>query len=366
MAKVGNFADTKATKQVPSWMMTRFSGKRVRVVTRLVFWGGVAAFTIGAVSWMTMMPEKSATRPLAEPTDIERALAERLEADVHALAGDIGERNMDRRGAMARAVDWIERQMADAGYRPERRDYELTGAGNPRFAGDTATNLIAEKPGSKYPDEIVIVGAHYDTVPGSPGANDNASAVAVMLALAEWFADRPQARTLRFVAFANEEPPFYLGEDMGSYAYARQRREAGEAILAMMALDGLGHFSTEAGSQQFPAPGLGLAYPDRADFIAFVTRMRDRPLLHRALGTFRQNASIPSEGAALPSIIPGVGWSDHWSFWQHGYPAFLVTDTLPYRDPHYHSPLDTPDRLDYLGMARVAEGLKAVVKRLAE
>ncbi len=316
--------------------------------------------------WMLAMPGSSARPPLPEPTVSERALAVSLEADVRALAEGIGERNMHRAGSLDEAAAWIEARMRAAGYRPQRRSYRLSSTGMSRHAGRTADNLVAELPGTERPDEIVVIGAHYDTVPGSPGANDNASGVAVLLALAEAFADRPRPRTVRFVAFANEEPPFYLTPDMGSHAYARQSREQGERISAMMALDGLGYFSDASGSQHYPAPGLGLLYPDAGSFIGFVTRFRDAGLLRRALGAFRGQATLPSEGAALPGFIPGVGWSDHWSFWRHGYPAFLVTDTLPFRDPHYHSPGDTPERLDFERMARVAEGLKAVVIRLAE
>ncbi len=336
--------------------------KRILIVARIGFWVAVIVLLAGSVSWMTIMTGKSVSEPLAEPTQLEREWAARLERDVHMLAGEIGERNMGTPGSMDRTVEWLDQRLIESGLNPAHHEYTLIGSGH---AGETAVNVIGEIPGTSRAEELVVVGAHYDSVPGSPGANDNASAVAVVLALADWFSERPQARTLRFVIFANEEPPFYLSADMGSHAYAADLRDTDEQVTAMMALDGLGFFSTESGSQQFPAPGLGLAYSNRAEFIAFVTRMRNRSVLTDALGAFRSKASIPSEGAALPSFLPGVGWSDHWSFWQHGYPAFLVTDTLPFRDPHYHSPADTPERLDYERMARVAVGLKAVVQELA-
>ena len=332
-------------------------------------WGvriGVLLLLFLSALWMLAMPGSSARPPLPEPSAELRDLAVRLEADVRALAEEIGERNLHWTGSLDEAADWIETRLRAAGYAPRRQSYELSGAGMSRYAGRTADNLIAELPGTERPEEIVIVGAHYDTVPGSPGANDNASGVAVLLALATKFAERPQPCTVRFVAFANEEPPFYLTRDMGSYAYARECRQRGERILAMMALDGLGKFSDQPGSQQYPVPGLQLRYPRAANFIGFVTRFRDGGLLRRALRAFREQATIPSDGAALPAFLPGVGWSDHWSFWQHGYSAFLVTDTLPFRDPHYHTPRDTPERLDFDRMARVAQGLEAVVQRLAE
>ncbi len=327
---------------------------------------GVLLLLLLNAVWMLAMPGSSARAPLPEATAELRLLASDLESDVRALSEGIGERNLHCPGSLDEAADWIEARLRAAGYVPQRQRYELSGDSIPRYAGHTADNLVAELPGRVRPEEIVIVGAHYDTVPGSPGANDNGSGVAVLLALAARFAERPQPRTVRFVAFANEEPPFYQTRDMGSHAYARESRRRGEPIIAMIALDGLGKFSDQPGSQQYPVPGLQLRYPRAGNFIGLITRFRDARLLRRALAAFREQATVPSEGAALPAWLPGVGWSDHWSFWVHGYPAFLVTDTLPFRDPHYHTSRDTPERLDYDRMARVTEGLEAVIRRLAE
>lgn len=335
-------------------------------VAGLVALGMFALLVVAAGAWMMRMPGSSIEAPLPEPTAAERALAASLEEHVRALAADIGERNLYTRDSMAEATAYIEARMRTAGYEPERHGYGLSGVSADYLAGRSADNLIAELPGTERPDEVVVVGAHYDTVANSPGADDNASGVATLLALARWFRERPQARSLRFVAFANEEPPFFQTADMGSHAYAARSRRRGERITAMVSLDGLGYFADAPGTQEFPAAGFDLVYPDRGHFIGFVTRMSDAPLLRRAIGAFRARATIPSEGAALPGTLPGIGWSDHWSFWQHDYPAFMVTDTLPFRYPHYHSSGDTPERLDYERMARVAEGLKAVVAQLAK
>lgn len=327
---------------------------------------GLALVAIGAGALMVAMPGTSVREPLAEATTREQALAPRLETHVRALAGDIGERNLRHREALEAAAAYIEAQLRDAGYEPERHGYRLSGASSDAYAGFTADNVIAELPGTERPEEIVVIGAHYDTIAGSPGADDNTSGVAALLELAQAFRDRPQPRTLRFVAFANEEPPYFRTEDMGSHAYAAQSRERGDDITAMMALDGIGYFTDAPESQQFPIPGPGLIYPNRGTFIGFISRIGDARLVKRAIGAFREQATIPSEGAALPGGLPGVGWSDHWAFWQHDYPAFLVTDTLPYRYPHYHTSADTPDKLDYLRLARVTVGLEAVVGRLSE
>lgn len=332
-----------------------------------VLWIIVLVAVVLAVSlaWTAWMPGSSIKGALPALTEQERDLAGRLEADVRALSVDIGERNAFTPGSMSRTVDWIDGRLREAGYTPERHAYQLGDGAPPSLAGREAENLVAEIPGTAKPEEVLVIGAHYDSVTGSPGANDNASAVAALLALAEWFRERPQARTVRFVAFANEEPPFFMSGDMGSQAYASSTRQRGERIGAMMSMDGIAYFSDEPGSQRYPAPGLDFIYSSRGNFIGFVTRSRDANLLRDAIGAFRRQASVPSEGAALPGWLPGVSWSDHWAFWQHDYPAFLVTDTLPFRDPHYHTPGDTAERLDYQRLARVVHGLKAVVARLA-
>lgn len=342
------------------------SGMRRLVVAVLAALAALVLLATAVGAWMTYMPGSSIGEPLPEPTAVERALAASLEDHVRALAADIGERNIYTDGSMAAATAYIEARMRAAGYDPERHGYTLTGMSSEYLAGRDADNLVAAVPGTERPHEVIVVGAHYDTVIASPGADDNASGVAALLALARWFRERPQARTLRFVAFANEEPPFFQTGDMGGHAYAARSRHRDERIAAMLSLDGIGYFTDEPGTQEFPAPGIDLAYPDRGHFIGFVTRMSDATLLRRAVGAFREHATIPSEGAAMPGTLPGVGWSDHWSFWQHDYPAFMVTDTLPFRYPHYHSSADIPERLDYQRMARVVEGLKAVIARLGE
>ena len=206
------------------------------------------------------------------------------------------------------------------------------------------------------------MGAHYDTVPGSPGADDNASGVAVLIELAGMLA--AERLPIRFVAFANEEMPYFLTAEMGSVAWAKRARERGEPVRAMFSLEMLGYYRDAPGSQSYPAP-LGLFYPDRADFVAFVGDLGARALVRDALSKFRKNAGFPSEGVAAPALIPGVSWSDHWSFRQHGFAAVMLTDTAFYRYPHYHLPSDTPEKLDYERMARVTLGLAAMLRDLA-
>jgi Zn-dependent M28 family amino/carboxypeptidase len=211
----------------------------------------------------------------------------------------------------------------------------------------------------------VIVGAHYDTAPGgTPGANDNASGTAAALALASRLAGARHRLPIRIVLFANEEPPYYRGRTMGSLQYAAGCRKRGEDVRAMLSLETIGFYSEEPGSQHYPPP-LHLLYPDRGNFIAFVGNLASRALVRDAVQRFRTHARFPSEGAALPDALPGIGWSDHWSFWQFGYPALMVTDTALFRDPNYHERSDVVENLDFERLARVVAGLQRVIEELA-
>jgi hypothetical protein len=278
-----------------------------------------------------------------------------LVADVQKLAGEIGERNMQRYPQLNAAADFIEDSFSRAGLRTRRDSYELDGR--------ACHNIEAEIPGAR--PEIVVIGAHYDSVFGSSGANDNGSGVAAMLALARRFAGKPAGQTLRFVAFVNEEPPYFQTGQMGSLVYARRCKARGDQISAMISLETMGYFSDAPRSQSYPSLGIRPFYPSTGNFIGFVGNIRSRALLHRAILLFRQQAKLPSEGGALPSFLPGVGWSDQWAFWQCGYPAFMITDTAPFRYPHYHEATDTPDKLDYDRFALVVSGLEKVIEELA-
>jgi len=298
------------------------------------------------------MPGENISRsvPLS-PEEI--TLRDELRADVQTLAGEIGERNMTRYPQLNAAADFIENSFSHAGLVPRRDTYDLHG----RACHNIETEIGAHP-------EILLVGAHYDSVFGSPGANDNGSGVAAMLALARRFAQKPAQHTLRFVAFVNEEPPYFLTEQMGSFVYAGRCRARGDQISAMISLETIGYFSDAPHSQTYPSLGLGFFYPTVGNFIGFVGNVRSRSLLRRAIALFRKHARVPSEGAALPSFIPGVSWSDQWAFWQHGYAGIMITDTAPFRYPHYHSATDTPDRLDYDRFALVVSGMQKVIEEL--
>ncbi len=276
-------------------------------------------------------------------------------ADVQKLAIEIGPRNLDRYDKLRAAADFIEQSFIQAGCKPTRQRYTVE--------EKACDNIEVELPGASA--DIVVVGGHYDTVMGSPGANDNASGVAGTLALARRFAHSKPQRTIRFVAFVNEEPMHFQTATMGSLVYAKACRSRGDKIVAMISLETIGCYLHEEGSQTYPLPVLNKIYPTRGDYIGFIGNTASSALIKKAIRSFRTHASFPSEGAAMFEWIPGVGWSDQWAFWRHGYPGIMVTDTAPFRYAHYHAASDTPDKLDFDSMARVVDGVEKVVADLA-
>lgn len=293
----------------------------------------------------------------ATKRDPTTRLASRLRSHVVALAGEIGERHVGRPEALHAAEALIARQFAALGYAVARQVYVA--------AGVESANLEVAVPGGARASEIVLVGAHYDTVPGSPGADDNASGVAGLIEIARELREARPARTVKLVAFVNEEPPFFYFGEMGSRVYARAARRRGDDIRVMLSLEMLGCYSDAAGSQSYP-PLLGYFYPDAGNFIAFVSNVRSRRALREVVSAFKGTSDFPAEKLASPGIVPGVSWSDQLSFWREGYPGIMVTDTAFYRYRHYHQPTDTPERLDYARMASVVAGLAKAVLALAD
>ena len=302
-----------------------------------------------ALAWRSMlaMPGRSWSGPLPPLTDAQRALAAELRRDVLALCA--GEpRSVPE--TLAPAAAYIERELVAAGYAPARQH---TGEGD---------NIEAEVRGESK--ELVIIGAHYDTVDESIGADDNASGVAGVLALARRLVHAHPKRTLRFVFFVAEEPPNFKSASMGSYQYAKRCHNRDEHVVAMLSIESIGYYDTRPHSQLYP-PFLASFFPSTGDFIGFAGNSGSRGLVRACIGAFRAHAKFPSEGAAVPELIEEIGWSDQWSFWQFGWPALMVTDTAPFRNPHYHTASDTPETVDYERTARVVEGLLAVVSHQA-
>jgi hypothetical protein len=316
-----------------------------------------AGVLLGATGCLTtVMPGQSHRGTLPASTVEENDVASELRRHVEQLAGAIGERNVRRSAALRAAARYIEAELRSYGYAVEEQGFAA--------GGIDVRNLEAELRGTKQAARILVVGGHYDSAPGTPGANDNGSGVAATLLLARRFAGQPQAQTIRFVFWVNEEPPFFQTDLMGSVVYARRCRERQEPIAGVLSLETLGYYTDARGTQHYPNAIRG-DYPDQGNFVTFVSNRSSRELLERAVATFRRSTSFPAEGLAAPSWIDGVGWSDHWAFWKEGYPGVMVTDTAPFRYRHYHRRSDTPDQLVYDRFARVVLGVERVVRELA-
>lgn len=271
-----------------------------------------------------------------------------------ALSKEIGERSFFRFDNLEKAARYIEKEFNEIGYSVEKQNYSVE--------GKTVTNLIVQKQGLENIDEVIVIGAHYDTVYGSPGADDNASGVAGLLELARLWKGTKGKKTVRFVAFTLEEPPFYKTDFMGSRVYAKSVEK--ENITAMFCLEMLGYYTSQEKSQDYSLPLMNTIYPHKGDFIAVVGNLSSRSLVKRTEELFKKNSSVPVESLSSFEFVTGVDFSDHSSFWEVGFPAVMITDTAFYRNSHYHDASDKPDTLDYPTFALTVQGLYYVLLAL--
>lgn len=282
---------------------------------------------------------------MPDPAILE--IKDNLKRHVQALAGGVGERSFVNHENLERAASYIETEFKNLGYAVEKQTYHVD--------GQSFSNLIAQKTGRNNPEQIIIVGAHYDTVTGSPGADDNASGVAGLLEMARLWQEETGNKTVRFVAFTLEEPPFYKTALMGSRVYAQSVKA--DNITAMICLEMLGVYTVREKSQDYPLPLMGMIYPDKGNFIAVVGNLASRSLVKTVERVVTKNCSTPVESLSTFDFVTGVDFSDHASFWEIGVPAVMVTDTAFYRNPHYHAESDLPDTLDYPTFAQTVWGL---------
>jgi Peptidase family M28 len=313
------------------------------------------AAAYGALHYMTGVPGRSHRGPLPPLSQEERALAGVLKRHIETIAAR--EHNIRHYDELEKAARYIEATLASYGHSVRRQAF---------FVDDKAVRNIdvAIEPRADIADpEVVVVGAHYDSVAGAPGANDNGSGVAAVIELARLLRDRAGTgtRRIRLVLFVNEEPPYFKTADMGSLHYARALAERRERVVAMYSLETIGYYSSEPGSQRYPTP-FNLIFPNRGDFVAFVGTPYARALVWETIRSFRSHTAFPSIGGVAPDNVPGIDWSDHWAFAQVGFPAMMVTDTAPFRYPHYHRASDTPDKVDVESLARVVKGMERVIR----
>jgi hypothetical protein len=302
------------------------------------------------------MPGSSFAGQAPPLTAEEKVVQENVRKHIKVLSTDIGERNSKCPRGLERAAAYVEASLRSSGLKVEEQLFTSQ--------GQQFKNIVAERKGRKYPDQILVVGAHYDGVQNCPAANDNGSGVAALLEIARMI-DKTPGRTVRFVAFANEEPPFFGTTGMGSYQFAKLCRERQDKITAMLSVDSIGYYSDVAGSQQYPTC-LPFGNPIKGNFIAFVGNTSSGRLVRTCTAAFRAHTCVPSEGIIAPEFVTGVNWSDQRNFWQRGYPAIDICDTAIYRYSWYHQPEDTAERVVYPDTTRVVIGLRDVVKHLLE
>jgi hypothetical protein len=303
-----------------------------------------------ALATLTLETDSATTGP---------GLSARLRGHVAAIASN--EHNTATPQALEQAARHIETALEGFGYRLRRQEYEAGG----QKVRNIEVSVSSVAPGGK-PERIFIVGAHYDSARGAPGANDNGSGTAAVLELARLLKTMQPSRgtEVKFVFFVNEEPPWFMGEEMGSMQHARELKAAGHKVDGALILETIGWYSNAPGSQKLP-PGLEKHYPTTGNFIAFVGTLESSALVRQALAAFKAGSDFPAQGLAAPAHVMGVTLSDHSSYNRHGYPALMITDTAFLRYPYYHTAQDTPDKLDYASMARVVKGLARTIESLA-
>jgi hypothetical protein len=329
-----------------------------QMVLALIALVAVAGIVVAGVRYVTAVPGQSHRGALPPPSDAETATAARLLTHIRAIASK--PHNIDHYDELEKSARTIEDTLKALGYQPVPQVYEVEG----RAVRNIEAVIEPSRPDGDT--KTIVVGAHYDSYGDAPGANDNGSGTAAVLELARLLADLRNTgdKRIRLVLFVNEEPPYFQTPDMGSYRYAKLLAERREAVIGMISLETLGCFLDYPGSQKYPPP-LGLLYPNKGDFVAFVAMTGSRELMQNLIGSFRRHTQFPSVGGVAPGFVPGIGWSDHWSFEQFRYPAVMITDTALFRYPHYHRTTDTPDQVDVDKLARITHGVERVIREMA-
>lgn len=279
-----------------------------------------------------------------------------LKRTVNYLSSVIGSRGYLEMKPLELAADYIAGELRSYGYDVLIQAYD--------FEGRTYKNIITELQGKKSQEKILVIGAHYDTVIGTPGADDNASGIAGLLEIARLLSNKNLDKTVRFVAFTLEEPPLFMTRHMGSYVYARSLKKKREDIEGMVSLEMIGYFKDSPKSQSFPLPFFSWFYPDKANFIALVGNLSSKSFISSFKSGFKKGTDLPVESLSTISLVPGMDFSDHSSFYRFGYKALMVTDTAFYRNTNYHEITDREETLDYRRMTEVVLGIKSAIEKL--
>lgn len=319
---------------------------------RIVLLGAVTALFVGSLLAIVVTGPVIVRAPRLD-FDRTPVSAERLRRDVTRLCGEFTPRSYEHRANLDRAAEWIAGELRTAGLEVELQDY--------RVRDEVYRNVVGLRRGTDSAAPVVVLGAHYDAYREFPGADDNASGVAVLLEVARTLPRLPTRRDRYFVAFSTEEPPFFDSESMGSHVFAEGLVRDGREVSLMIALDLVGYFSDAPSSQQFPTPLLRALYPGRGNFIAVVGDLGAGRWIGEVKRGMMSTRALPVYSFRAPANLVPVTWSDHLSFRRLGLPGVQVTDTAFMRYRHYHTAEDTPDKLDYERMARVVEALQGVL-----
>jgi len=290
-------------------------------------------------------------------TEKKNDLEDTLYRHVAALSADIGERSTVRAENLAKAADYIRAEFEAAGLTVTEQSYD--------YFGHRVANLIATPPDAAWSPAHYVIGAHYDTVPGTPGADDNASGVAVLLEIARHLAADPPPIPVRLAAFTLEEAPAFMTRLQGSRVFARELARRDERVLGAIILEMVGRTTPK---QEYPLFLQWAGYPRAGDFIGVVGNRPSRAFGQRVLTAMRQNPALPVESLFIwfnGWILADTRLSDHAPFWDKGWPALMVTDTAYFRNPDYHGPGDRADTLDYAFMAELVRSLSLAVENLA-
>lgn len=300
------------------------------------------------------MPGNSYSGSVKGLTSDEKSIQTRLTDNVSYLSETIGARSLSVKDSLDKSKTYLHEEITKIGYSFKDLSFKVKNI--------KVYNIEVTKEG--HTDDTIIIGAHYDTCYYGPGANDNGTGVAAVLELLRHFKNKELIHSFHFVFFVNEEPPYFLGDQMGSIVYSKHMKSQNIKVKAMLSLETIGYFSDEKGSQKYPIDAMKLAYPSEGNFIAFVGNISSGPLVRKSIDIFRNLVDFPSEGLSAPKSVPGVGWSDHSSFWNQGYPAIMITDTAPFRYPHYHESTDTVDKLNLSSYTKVVQGIKVLITEL--
>jgi len=322
----------------------------------LIFVAILVALLTAGVCWMTTAGEAPVIGPRRTLTEDEEKIGEKLQMHVRELSFQIGPRSNRHSTTLRQTAEYIDASLASFGYRVTSEAFTSQ--------SQKLHNVIAERRGSTKPDDILLLGAHYDSYRRSPGANANASGVAVLLELARVLRNDNPTRSIRLAFFANGERPFLGTEGSGSFNHATGARARSEDIRLMVCLDTIGYYSDKEGSQSFPFP-LNLRYPSTGDFLAIIGGLKRRDLVTKIVTRWAEISAVPAYGGALPGWFPGVLRSDHEIFESLGYPAVLLTDTAENRWRDARTVYDKFPYLDYKSLAQIVTSLEALTLELA-